>query len=407
MKISIVHDKRRQSVTGENTGKFPIKIRLTYTREKKTTQKLYPTGCFATEDEFKKVSKNNTGKNVALQQIETKVYQLYENAKKLIQENPYVNEDTFGEALTNAGSFKDPITLMESFVKRLADEGRIGSSNVYRHAAVSFRKYDTHMSFGSITPQWLMKYEKSMLEQGRSITTVGMYVTILRTVFNHAKNILKLNPAMYPFGKKRYMIPSAKGRNLALTEEQKNEVLAYRTLAASVQKGIDFWIFSYFCYGMNFADIARLKFADIKGDVIIFDRHKTINTERKRSFIEIPIREEVWAIIKKWGNWTSSMNPNAYVFPFLRDGLTPHQVQRAVYNFTIRTNWALDTACTAMGLPVMTTYWARHTFATIAYKKGAGIDFIQMALGHADSQTTLAYIQRFDIEIKRKVVNFL
>jgi integrase/recombinase XerD len=405
MKVSIVHDKRRKIVTGENAGKFAIKIRLTFTRDKKTTQKLYPTGCYANDAEFKKIKAANSGKDVRLQEIETKVYALYENAKKIIKDNPFVDPDSFGYELTNAGSFKDPLSLMESYAESLRKEGKVGSSDYYKQAISSFKEFSPHFSFGSVTPRWLMKYEKAMLEKGRSITTVGMYCRAMRTIFNLAIDKKKINPGVYPFGKGKYVIPTAKGRKLALTEEQKDKLLAYRNLSPAVQKAVSLWIFSYFCYGMNFADIARLKFADIKGNSIVFDRAKTINTERDRSFIEIPLRAEVTDIINKWGN--PSNNPNAHVFPVLRDGLTEEQIQNRIHDFIAETNEGLKTACDSLQLPRITTYWARHTFATIAYKKGAGLEFIQKALGHSDLKTTQAYINSFDMETRQMVSNWL
>lgn len=416
MKVSIVHDKRRQIVRGENAGKYAIKIRLTLTQDKKTVQKLFPTGYYADDLEFKRIKNNNPGKNATLQDIESRVHEMYENAKKIIRDNPFVDPEAFGFELTNAGSFKDPLSLMKSYSKQLREEGKIGTADYYDQAVSSFKEFSAHISFGTVTPKWLMAYEKWMTTErtkdkitikAKSITTVGMYAIAMRTIFNLAIRKKKINPGIYPFGKGKYIIPTAKGRKLALSEDQKDKILSYRTLSPKVQMAVNLWIFSYFCYGMNFADMARLKFRDIKDNAIIFDRTKTINTERNRSFIEIPLRDEVWVIIKKLGNWTSSMNPGAYIFPVLSPGLTPKQIQDRIHDFISDTNEGLEIACQEMNLPKITTYWARHTFATIAYKKGADLEFIQRALGHSDPKTTQVYIQSFDIEIRRMVSNLL
>jgi integrase/recombinase XerD len=411
MTISRILDKKRITTTGVNAGRYHIKIRLTFTREKKTYQKFFMTGLFANEDEFSKIIEGKTRKDRDLAEKETKLSLIYEQAKQILKDNPFIDPDDFAFELTNAGSYKDPLTLMESYANDLKANGQIGNYNYYKLALSSFKTYmnGSPLSFGAVTPKWLMKYEKWMLERGRSISTVGMYCIAMRTVFNLAIDKKKLSDKLYPFGKGKYVIPTSKGRKLALTEEQKDTVLSYLNLDPFVQKAVDFWKFSYFCYGMNFADIARIKFGDIKENSIIFDRTKTIRTERERSFIEIPLRQEVWQVIEKHGNIDQKNNPNAFVFNILRDGLTPEQIQDRVHDFVADANEGLAKACSEeqMNLPRMTTYWARHTFATIAYKKGAGIEFIQKALGHSDPKTTLRYIESFDIETKRMVSNWL
>lgn len=420
MTIKRVLDKRRVTTTGENAGRYHVKIRLTYTIEKQTKQKHFVTGIYATPDEFKRIIKGNTGKDQNLADKESQLSIIYEQAKQILKDNPFIDPDDFAFELTNAGSYKDPLTLMESYAKELRDNGQVGTADYYDQARSSFKAFadGKTLTFGMITPKWLFKYEKWMTEgctdegkgrSPRSISTVGMYCIAMRAIFNLAINKKKLSDKIYPFGKNKYVIPTSKGRKLALTEEQKDKVLLYLNLNPAVQKAVDFWKFSYFCYGMNFADIARLKFGDIKDNSIVFDRTKTIRTERERSFIEIPLRKEVWDVIDKWGNSDKKNNPNAYIFNVLRDGLTPKQIQDRVHDFIRDANDGLAIACSEeqLALPRMTTYWARHTFATIAYKKGAGIEFIQKALGHSDPKTTLRYIQSFDIETKRMVSNWL
>ena len=231
MKVSVIMDKRRETTTGENAGKFSIKIRLTYTKDKKTVQKLFPTGCYASPAEFTKIQSKNAGKDKRLQDIESAVHAMYENAKVIIRENPFVDPEQFGYELTNAGSFKSPLSLMKSYAESLRKEGRIGNAQFYNNAISSFQSYaGEHFTFGVVTPKWLMAYERAMIKKGRSITTVGMYCRALRTIFNLAQDNRKIPQSLYPFGKGKYVIPSSKGRKLALTEAQKDTLLDYKIL---------------------------------------------------------------------------------------------------------------------------------------------------------------------------------
>lgn len=396
------------TTTGHNTGRYHIKIRMTTTVDKRTVQKYYMTGIFATPEEFKKII-GNPGKDRELSDKQTKLNEIYERAKEILEDDPFINPEDFGLQLLQSGRYKNPFTLFDGLIADKQAVGKETTADYYRAAMSSFKKYvgGDHLSFGSVTPAWLLRYEKTMREAGKSITTIGMFCTAMRTVFNIAKKKKKIPESLYPFGKGKYVIPTSKGRKLALTEDQKNKVLSFHTLARAVRKAVDMWIFSYFCYGMNFKDMALLRFRDIKDDAIFFERAKTMDTTRERNFIEIPLRDETRNIIKNWGNFKDSMNPNALVFPVLRDGLSPKQMKYKIRDFITDTNDELKKACTELELPEMTTYWARHTFATIAWKKGADLIFIQRALGHTDPKTTQRYLDSFDIETKRKVANWL
>jgi integrase/recombinase XerD len=413
-KLSILFDKRKPLATGPDAGKCHVKLVLTRYEDKIRLRHYVKTNIFVTASEFKRIYGGNPGSNTDLQEIQSKLHNLYEEGKKILKENPFIDFKSFEQELHQSGGYKNPVALMLQYSAKLRERGKPGTADYYKLAANSFKSYCEYFSFGTVTPEWLMKYEKWMVngdeKAGRapkSITTVGMYCIAMRTVFNLARNKGKIPSKLYPFGKGKYVIPTSKGRKLALTEEQKNKVLEFRSLVLSVQKAVDLFIFSYFCYGMNFKDIALLKYKDIKDDAIIFDRAKTIDTERNRSFIEIPLREETREIMRKWGNFKDSMNPGAYIFPVLRDGLTPDQIQDRVQDFVKDTNASLAHLASYLGIQKITTYWARHTFATIAWKKGADLIFIQRALGHSDPKTTQLYLDSFDMETKRMVSGWL
>lgn len=374
------------------------------TRDKKTIQKYFMTGVFATEAEFKKIM-GNPGKDKALQEKQSKVFALREKGKGIIERNPYIDAESFGDQLLAKGGFKDPLGFMLAYADELEAEGRIGSRDFFKQAHSCFKEFSNGiLSFATVSPGWLMKWEKWMLDQGKSVTTIGMYARAMRRVFNIARSDkYRVVPAeLYPFGEGKYVIPEAKGRKLALTEAQKNTILAY-----DKPKGkwaVDLWKFSYFCQGMNFADIARLKYKNIVDDVLLFERAKSAR-KRKKEPIVVIVRPEVREIIARHGN--KSLNPDAYIFPVLVDGLTPAQIKSRIHDFIKDVNEGLALACEEMKLPKITTYWARHTFATVLKRKGASTEQIQEALGHADKSTTEAYLDSFDLDTKRKIAGML
>lgn len=67
----------------------------------------------------------------------------------------------------------------------------------------------------------------------------------------------------------------------ALNEADLNKLLSYKPTTADKQKAIDFWLFSYLCNGMNFADIIELKPENISDKYLHFIRAKTKRTKKK------------------------------------------------------------------------------------------------------------------------------
>lgn len=410
MTIAKVLDKKKKITTGENKGRYHVKIRLTRTIEKRTIQKYFCTGIYATPEEFVKII-GNPGKDRELQEKQSNLNGIFEKAKEIIRINPFTDFETFENQLSSKGGFKDPLELFQTYINELSEEGRIGTRDTYKQALRCFEDYGAEkcggsILFASITDRWLMRWEKWMLERGRSITTVRIYAICLRRIFNLAINRYKLFPfELYPFGEDKYVVPSSNGRKLALNEEQKNKLLKYPTLNIVARKGVDFWVFSYFCNGMNLADVCYLRFKDLPEGLVVFNRQKTMYTQRKKKPIEVIARPEIKAIIERWGNKSGDMND--YIFPVLRHGLSPSQIKDRIHDFIEEVNKGLAAACVDLKIPKITSYSARHTYATILKNKGATIAFLKEALGHADEKTTENYLDSFDMETKRKYSGML
>jgi site-specific recombinase XerD len=91
------------------------------------------------------------------------------------------------------------------------------------------------------------------------------------------------------------------------------------------------------------------------------------------------------------------------VFPIISEGMDADKQHRAINNFTTYVNQHIKKLCKANSLPVVTTYWARHSFATVAVLKGASMEFMRESLGHSDMKTTLNYFAGFDDEAKKEL----
>jgi integrase len=285
----------------------------------------------------------------------------------------------------------------------LIREGRISSAISYHCSYVSLKKFRGDVSFEIITVSYLMEYENWLKGQSLSKTTVGIYLRPLRAIFNeaHEAGIIK-KERHYPFGKRKYRIPSSRNIKKALDLSDIQKIFDYKCDCPNEEMARDYWLFSYFGNGMNPKDIANLRYKNIDGDYLTFERAKTENSLRgDPKPITVYLTDDMREIIEKWGSKTTG--PNDYLFPVLEHGLTPLRQYELVQNFVGFINERMRRILKNIGIhKKATTYVARHTFSTVLKRSGASTEFIQEALGHTDLKTTENYLDSFDKETKKE-----
>src|SRR2546429_2910097 len=108
-----------------------------------------------------------------------------------------------------------------------------------------------------------------MLYRNRSKTTVGMVLRALRAIFNEAidQGIIKKEKC-YPFGRKKYKLPTSKKVKKALSLEDIGRLYYYKTSCESEEFAKSLWFFCYFGNGMNPKDLAHLKYKNICGEFL-------------------------------------------------------------------------------------------------------------------------------------------
>lgn len=396
--IRIILETRKQFVDGSH----PVKMVVTYQRERK----FYTVNLFAnssrgfSKDEWEKIQNPKNRKQLAEQRATLIAYQAeaIEVAKKI---DPFSFEDfeaAFFQKKQPKTEIKDVFKTLDMIRQELFDEGRIKNSLAYRtamHSLQSFAK-TKKLPFSKVTTEWLKKYERFMVAEGKSKTTVGIYLRCLRHAFNREK--IKDN---YPFSKNEYQIP--KGRNVkkALSIEDIKKIFQYEAEPGTIRDRMrDLWCFSYLCNGMNISDIARLQYKDVSDDAIVFVRKKT--ALKNPEPVVVALTPKIGRIIDKHGQRTGN-----YIFPILRPGMTPKEQQTAIDNTVGLINDHCARIAESIGIPRFTSYHARHSFAHIMKLNGASVEFIRESLGHTDSATTMNYLKNFEVDEKRRMAEYL
>ncbi|KAA6331149.1 Tyrosine recombinase XerC [termite gut metagenome] len=214
-----------------------------------------------------------------------------------------------------------------------------------------------------------------------------------------------IKEAQYPFGKGKYEVPKGKGRKMALTLQQIKQIITYTDGAEATEHYRDLWFFSYLCNGININDMLKLKYANIDNDEIHFYRSKTLHTSKEKKEIEALLTLEMKQIIERWGN--PDRSSSCFVFPFLTGNETPIEQKNRIKDITRRINKHMKKIGDSLGILGISTYTARHSFASVLKRSGANIAYISDSLGHTDLKTTENYLASFEKEERIKNAAFL
>ena len=153
----------------------------------------------------------------------------------------------------------------------------------------------------------------------------------------------------------------------------------------------DIFLFSYLSAGINFKDISTLRYCDIDDDRIYYARHKT---KKEMTCHLVPQAKEILA---KYNN--PNHNELDYIFPILNRHVhaTEQQIHNRIHKVLVHVNKGLRYWSHLLGLKtILTTYVARHTFATVLKRSGVNIAIISESLGHSDLSTTQIYLDSFE-----------
>lgn len=278
------------------------------------------------------------------------------------------------------------------YVRLLKEQGRLRYAGMYEVSLNSFKKYagSLDIPFSDIDVTWLKKYEAWMLQQGLAVNTIGTRVRHLRTVFNMAIEHLVIDKECYPFNAYKVSKVSQSPPKRAMTKADVQKILAYQPKTDVERLAIALFTFSYYTAGINFIDMAMLKQDNIVDGKLYYTRAKT-----KKQII-IPLQDEAKEIITLFS--VGSTNKSDYIFPIFSD-YHKSEVQKAnrLHKVLAKVNKILKQIGKELGLPIkLTTYVARHSFATVLKRAGVSTSIISESLGHSSEKITQTYLDSFE-----------
>lgn len=276
--------------------------------------------------------------------------------------------------------------LYLSYIESLKRENRVRYAGMYHISYNSFIKFNKHLDipFIDIDTGWLKRYEQWMRSQNFAVNTIGTRLRHLRVIFNQALDMKLITTDNYPFRAYKVSKMNQQTAKRALSKKDIINIINYKGKSELEILAIDIFAFSYFTAGINFIDIALLKDGNIIDNRVVYYRHKT----KKR--IIVPLQPKAIELIDKYRG-------GAYLFPILSAfHKTEVQIADRLHKVLGKVNKYLKQIGKELKLPIpLTTYVARHSYATVLKRSGVSTSIISESLGHSTERITQVYLDSF------------
>ena len=278
--------------------------------------------------------------------------------------------------------------VFNQYIQELESANRLRYADMYKCTMHSLIKFNKHLDipFSDMDTIWLKRYEVWLQSQGLAINTLGTRFRHLRVIYNFAIEEKIVKSEYYPFNSFKV---SKLSQTTAKRSIQKGEILSvlnYQGQTPLECLAIDLFTFSYLAAGINFGDIARLTKDNILENRLIYIRKKT------QKQIKVSLQEQAIKLIQKY-----SMPDNPYLFPILSNfHKTEQQKVNRIHKIIAKVNKSLKEIGERLNIPIdLTTYVARHSFATVLKRSGVNTSLICEALGHSSERVTQIYLDSF------------
>lgn len=275
------------------------------------------------------------------------------------------------------------------FTNRLIEElkrtGRARTAERYTTVRNSFMRFMAERNdilLNQMDSGLMVEYESHLKANGVCPNSSSFYMRGLRAIYNRAVDN-ELTVQRNPFKHVYTGIDKTVKRAIPLETIRLIRDLDL-TLEPALDLARDLFMFSFYTRGMSFIDMAFLKKSDLKNDILSYRRQKT----GQQLFIkwEKPMQE----IVNKYDT-----TETPYLLPVIKD---MERDRRRQYKSAVhRINHLLKRLGKQIGLAIpLTTYVARHGWASIARSKNIPISIISEAMGHDSEKTTLIYLASLD-----------
>ena len=278
----------------------------------------------------------------------------------------------------------DFIAFAQRLINRLKQVGKRQTADTYTTVLNSFKRFrkEQDLPLDDVDSALVMEYETWLKENGICKNTVSFYMRNLRAIYNRAVE-KELTTQRFPFKHVYTGIDKTVKRAVPIKIIRQIKELDL-TLSPLLDYARDLFMFSFYTRGMSFVDMSYLKKKDLQHGILTYRRQKT------NQQLSIKWEQPMQDIIDKYDTADSP-----YLLPIIR--AMDRDKRRQYKNASHLVNNKLKKIGEQLGLGIpLTSYVARHTWASIAKSKNIPVSTISEALGHDSETTTRIYLTSLD-----------
>lgn len=311
------------------------------------------------------------------------------------------------ESKTEKFTLKTVREFYEELISNYGEIGKTGNRRTYKASLNCLKRFTANkldIFFSDINVAWLNRYEDWFRQRKCKETFMSVQFRTLRSAYNKAIVAKATSCKNYPFAEFKVSKFNVKTKKRALTKEDVMKIITTETINPTPIRTLtrSFFTFSYLCAGIPFVDFANLKPDNIVKGKLSYVRQKT------HGEINVTICDQALEIVDRYESYCKEAK---YLFPVFdaRVHKTPQQKANRINKVCNQVNKELKVLADELEIDAeITTYVARHTFATILKRSGVNIGIISELMGHADLTTTEIYLDGFDEEqVEQAMSNLL
>lgn len=369
-----------------SSGDAPIKVRISHHGEKAliSTGIKIPPECWNGDCVV-----NHPKRNAYNKILSNMVCEIEELADNILLEQPRLTATQLKyEIQSRNGTAKEKPkrNLFLPYYRLKATEGHSSRTiEIYQATERTIKKFDKaaeRLTFDDISLDWLRGFD-AFMAQTCATNTRSIHMRNIRTVLNAAIDDELTNN--YPFRKFKIKQEKTIKRNLSVEHIRKIRDIE---LEPWLSRHRDVFMLSFYLCGINYVDLVHL--TEIENGRINYKRRKT------SKIYSIKVEPEAQEIFDRWKGEKHLLNAIDNVKDY-----------RAAY---VHFGTGIGRIAEMLGIKGLTSYYARHSWATIAAELDIPKETISAALGHSDDSVTDIYIN-FNVkkidEANRKVLDYI